>query len=107
MSHIAGHFEKGMTIERSRPDFYVINDMNEKGLLSKHNYDRCVGGCERPPVDGLRPHDWEPEERKAKREAEAEKANCILVPVSRQEKQKKPTLKSGKQKLKASTKHQS
>jgi hypothetical protein len=106
MSHIAYHFQMGMPIEDSRPDFSVINDMRNKGLLSDEDYYRCARGCERPPVDGLRPHDWEPEEKKAKREADAEKANRIPVPLSRQEKQRKPTFKSGKPKSLVSIKHQ-
>ena len=90
MSHIADHFERGKSIDVSRPDFWVLKDMREKGDLSREQYDVCLRGCERPPVAGLRPLDWEPEEVVARREAEAERANQIRVPLRREQRHSRP-----------------
>jgi hypothetical protein len=81
MNHIADHFEMNKTIENSRPDFSVIEDMWKKGCISEEDYKHCFAYTERPPCDGLRPHDYIPEEVKKKQRA----ANRVFVTESRQE----------------------
>lgn len=85
MNHIADHFENNWTIERSRPDFRVIEDMWKKGCISEEDYKYCFQYTERPPCDGLRPHDYIPEEIRKKQEAAFDQANRLPVPESRQE----------------------
>jgi hypothetical protein len=85
MNHIADHFENNRTIERSRPDFRVIEDMWKKGCISEEDYKHCFQYTERPPCDSLRPHDYIPEEIRKKQEAAFDQANRLPVPESRQE----------------------
>lgn len=85
MDHIADHFEMNRTIEKSRPDFRVIEDMFNKGCISEEDYKHCFAYSERPPCDGLRPHDYIPEEHKKKQRAAHEQANRVVVKESRQE----------------------
>lgn len=85
MNHIADHFEMNRTIEKSRPDFRVIEDMFNKGCISEEDYKHCFAYSERPPCDGLRPHDYIPEEHKKKQRAAEEQANRVVVTESRQE----------------------
>jgi hypothetical protein len=83
MNHIAEHFEMNRTIEQSRPDFRVIEDMFNKGCISEEIYKLCFRYTERPPCDGLRPHDYIPDEHKKKQEAAYNKANRVIVKESR------------------------
>jgi hypothetical protein len=85
MQHIADHFEMGWTIEDSRPDFKVLEDMANKERLSWARYKDCALGTERPSVDGLRPYDWEPEEVVEKRLAHERAENQVVVTDSRRE----------------------
>jgi hypothetical protein len=85
MNHIAEHFEMNWTIERSRPDFRVIEDMCNKGCLSEEDYKHCFEYTERPACDGLRAPDYIPEEIKKKQKAAYEQENRIPIHESRQE----------------------
>lgn len=100
MNHVADHFVNGSILENSRPDFRVLEDMRNKSLLSEEDFIHCFRYTERPPVDGLCPHDYIPEEIKEKRRAAEEKANRIIVTVSREERQryrgKKPAVARSK-----------
>jgi len=81
MNHIADHFENGWTMEGSRPDFRVIEDMWIKGCIPDRVYQHIFKHTERPPCDGLKPHDYIPKEVLKKQEA----ANRVPVPESRRE----------------------
>jgi hypothetical protein len=85
MNHIADHFEMNRTIEKSRPDFHVIEDMWEKGCISEEDYKHCFAHTERPPCDGVRPLDYIPEDIKKKPRPAYGQANRVVVTEPRQE----------------------
>ncbi len=79
MNHIAAHFEMGWTLRRSRPDFGVIRDMWMKGCISKEDFDHAMSHTERPPLDGIRPHDYVPPKIQIKRDAEERRENTVII----------------------------
>jgi hypothetical protein len=85
MNHIANHFENNWTIEMGRPDFRVIEDMRNKGSISEEDYKHAFEYTERPACDGLRPHDYIPEEIEKKQRAAYDQANRVPVRESRQD----------------------
>ncbi len=85
MNHIAHHFETDWTMEMSRPDFRVIEDMWNKRCIPEQVYKLCFEYTERPPCDGLRPHDYIPAEIEEKQRAAYEQANRVPVRESRHE----------------------
>jgi hypothetical protein len=94
MEHIADHFASGRTLENSRPDFRVLEDMRNKGCISDEDFKHCFRYTERPYVDGLRPYDWLPEEIIEKNRATEEKANRVVVNMSREEARERRRKKS-------------
>jgi hypothetical protein len=90
MSHIADHFKRGKSIVASRPDFWVLKDMREKGDLSREQYNVCLSRSERPPFASLRPLNWEPEEIIARREAEAKRADWVRAPLRKVQRHSRP-----------------
>jgi hypothetical protein len=88
MNHIADHFVNGWSLDNSRPDFRVLEDMRNKGCLSDHDFKQMTRYTERPPVDGLFPQDEIPDEIKEKRKRDENRANCVIVKVSRQERER-------------------
>jgi hypothetical protein len=78
MHHIADHLKYNWTIESSRPDFRVIEDLWRKGCISEEDYKHCFDYTERPPYDSLHPYDSVPEYFKARLRAEV-MANCVVV----------------------------
>ena len=80
MNHIAGHFESGCAIESSRPEFGVIRDMREKGVITEADYKYCMEYTERPQCNSLRPHDYVPKEIKEKHQAAYYRENRVVIP---------------------------
>ena len=72
-------------MKRSRPDFGVIDDMWQKGVIPEKIYEFVLQFTERPPCDGLRPHDYVPEEIKKKHNATYDRKNRIVVTERRRE----------------------
>jgi hypothetical protein len=85
MRHIANHFKSGCTMKRSRPDFRVIKDMWQKGLISERTYEKLFQHTEKPPCDGLQHHDYVPKEIKKKHNATYDRKNRIIVTERRRE----------------------
>jgi hypothetical protein len=84
MHHIADHLKQNWTIESSRPDFRVIEDLWNKGCISEDDYKHCFNYTERPPYDSLRPYDSVPKYFKDRLRAEV-MANRVVVAESRAE----------------------
>jgi hypothetical protein len=53
MNHIAGHFQRFERQEHPRPDFFVIDYMLKKGLLTAEEHKALTRYTERPRCDGL------------------------------------------------------
>jgi hypothetical protein len=53
MAHIANHFQNGAGQQDMRPDFYLLEYMWKKDILSTEDYTWAIGYTERPPCDGL------------------------------------------------------
>lgn len=80
LSHIYDHFVNGKTLNERRPDFRVFRDLWRNGQMSDDTYHiLCDLGSERPPLEGLKPLDWEPEEVVLKRMRELNDANCDVI----------------------------
>jgi hypothetical protein len=86
LSHIYDHFQNGWNLNHRRPDFRVLRDLWRKGLMGDDVYGYiCEAGSERPPVAGLRPLDWVPEETVSKRMREDDAANRVIIVESRRQ----------------------
>lgn len=91
LKHTYDHLENGKRLDDRRPDFRVLRDLREKGVLSADDYDHLCTGTERPPMGTsgathrLMPLDWEPPETVSKRTAAAAAANRVPVPEPRRE----------------------
>jgi len=86
LSHIYDHFVNGKTLNERRPDFRVLRDLWRKGQMSDDVYHiLCDLGSERPPVEGLKPLDWEPEEVVSKRIRELNDSNCDIIVESQRQ----------------------
>lgn len=68
MEHIHDHFRNGVLAEVARPDYFVINHMYNKGLMSDKDYTHLTKYTERPYCPDLVPLGWEPEEKKMRKE---------------------------------------
>jgi hypothetical protein len=53
MRHIADHVQNFERPEATRPDFFVIEYMKKKRLLSTEDYKWAIQASERPSCDGL------------------------------------------------------
>ncbi|KAE9377659.1 hypothetical protein N431DRAFT_301648, partial [Stipitochalara longipes BDJ] len=53
MRHIADHYRRLDRFEASGPDFYVIEYMRKKGIISSEDYKWATKHTERPACDGL------------------------------------------------------
>lgn len=53
MGHIAIHFQNRARREDMRPDFFLIEHMRKKGLLSAEDYKWAIRHTESPACDGL------------------------------------------------------
>lgn len=51
--HIAHHYRQGAQLEHMRPDFFVVEHLEEKGFISAEDYKSAVMLSERPSCDGL------------------------------------------------------
>jgi hypothetical protein len=71
MRHIADHYRRFEQYENSRPDFFVIEYMRKKHIISDEDYKWSTGHTERPDCDGLVEFGYKTEEAK-RREARAQ-----------------------------------
>jgi len=51
-------------MNRSRPDFRLIEDMWKRGHILEEDYKHCFSCNERPSCEGLHPHEYVPGEMK-------------------------------------------
>jgi len=49
---MGAHFAEGKTMEDSRPDYRLLDYLNESGLMSDGCYQRAIRYTERPVVKG-------------------------------------------------------
>jgi hypothetical protein len=64
MCHIAGHFRNLDRQDDMRPDFFVIEYMWKKRILSVEDYQWAIRHTERPECDGLVDFGYKPPEIK-------------------------------------------
>lgn len=72
MVHIATHFQQRARQADMRPDFFIIEYMWKKGLLTVEDYKWAIRGSERPPCDGLVDIGYKTPEMKRKNEKSKE-----------------------------------
>jgi hypothetical protein len=68
MFHVADHYRHHSEPEQARPDFWTIDYMLGKKLISEDNYRWALRHTERPSCDGLVPLGYETQEMKIKQE---------------------------------------
>ncbi|SPO01898.1 uncharacterized protein DNG_04571 [Cephalotrichum gorgonifer] len=61
MIHIASHFQDGADARRIRPDFFFLDHLWDRGLISRDVFDREKGLHEAIQVEGLRPRGYKTE----------------------------------------------
>ncbi len=66
MIHIGGHYQNHYRHENARPDFFLIQYMNENGLLSPEDYAWAMSYTERKPCDNLVDCDFKTPEMEAR-----------------------------------------
>jgi hypothetical protein len=72
MAHIAVHFQNRARQEVVRPDFFIIDYMRKKRILSAEDYKWAIRHTERPPCDGLVDIGYKTPEMKRKEEKSRE-----------------------------------
>lgn len=75
MEHIGRHFYSrridggdGVDVNHPRPDFWVVEYLNSRGLLSPQDYAEAIRYTERPPCDNTYHRGWKPQEMLAREE---------------------------------------
>jgi len=71
MLHIHEHLEDLTPSDHMRPDFWVIEHMQQYGLISTEDHTHAVQGTERPYCENLYPLDYETPDMVNKKERDS------------------------------------
>jgi hypothetical protein len=66
--HIASHYENLERLEKSRPDYFLLDYLRETNLLNAEDYNYAIKFSERPRADGLVQPWFETQEMRLKKE---------------------------------------
>jgi hypothetical protein len=92
MVHIGGHLENLTPSEHIRPDFWVIEHLWNKGLISREDYDHALKGTERPACKNTYPLDYELPETHIKKERELQQFHDL----AKEDRRRRSEMKKGK-----------
>lgn len=96
MVHIADHFKEEGTVNTRgiRPDFFFLDYLWEKGMVSRDVFEREKGVHEAVQVEGLRPRGY----RTRRVEREEERRGGVIVDARKEERERKKEVRRARDK---------